>query len=224
MLSPVSRLPASMLLLLCACGASEVPLPTILSVTPTSLSTSECTDLQVELDGVLPLTLDYGTSSAEFPTSTQVGVGRERFSIQRMEDQGKRLFVSLPAGLPQGQQDVRLMLSDGQESVLREVLQVTPPLAITGFSIDYVLDQIRQEPFTIRVRALGPDTARFQGKVKLRANRGTIEPPESAPFVNGVLEQQVIMDDTGGNNVLIEVEDCVGHLSHSNEFRLDPRP
>jgi hypothetical protein len=51
-------------LFLGACGASETPLPSIESVEPSRLSTSECVALSVGLGGTLPLKLDYATRSA----------------------------------------------------------------------------------------------------------------------------------------------------------------
>ena len=211
-------------LLLCACGSSEPLLPSIVSVTPARLSTSECVLLEVELDGALPLKLDYGKDSVELITLTQVGIAGQSFSVQEMEDQGRRLLTELPAGLPVGKQDVRVTLQDGQQALLPGGVEVTPRLVLETFRIDPIMTQVRNQPFTVTIRATGQDAHLFQGRVRLRSNRGTLEPSWSKPFQAGLLEQVVMIDDTGGNNVLIEMTDCDHRMVNSNEFRLEARP
>jgi hypothetical protein len=44
----------------------------------------------------------------------------------------------------------------------------------------------------------------------------------SGPFERGVRIQEVAVDDTGGSNVAIIVEDYAGHSVTSNDFRLNP--
>ncbi|MDY7232884.1 hypothetical protein [Hyalangium rubrum] len=199
-------------------------MPSIASVTPQRISTSECVALAVELNGALPLKLDYAKDSVELLSLGALGIADRSFSILRMEDQGRRLLTEVPAGLPVGVQDVRVTLADGQQLVRPAAFEVTRPLVLEGFQIEYVLDQVRQVPFTLTIRVTGPDAKLFQSRVKLRSNRARIEPALSAPFVEGVLVQEVTMDDAAGNNVLIEVEDCTGRVVKSNEFRLDSRP
>jgi hypothetical protein len=210
-------------LLLWACGSSEPPVPSIVSVTPQRISTSECFLLTVELDGALPVKLDYGKDSAELTELLQVGVGERMVPVETVEEQGRRLVTHLFEGLPVAVHDVRVTLSDGQQLVRPGALEVTGPLMLDTFQIDPIGPQLRQEPFPVTIRATGPDAQRFQGRVLLRSNKGKLDPEWSNPFQQGVLTQDVSIDATGGN-VLIEMVDCARRTVLSNEFRLDPRP
>jgi hypothetical protein len=211
-------------LLLCACGSSKPPLPSVVSVTPERVSTSECIQLTVELDEALPIKLDYGRDSVELASLAQVQIAGQDYSVSQLENQGRRFSADVPAGLPVGKQAVRVVLQDGRQLLIEDALEVTPALTIETFRIDPVPNQVRQEPFTVTIRATGLDAHLFQGRVRLRSNRGTLEPAWSAPFQQGVLVQEVTIDDTGGNNVLIEMTDCAGRTVNSNEFRLESKP
>jgi hypothetical protein len=153
-----------------------------------------------------------------------VGIADRNLSVQKLEDQGRRLITELPAGLPVGKHEVRVTLQDGQQVLLPDGLEVTPRLVLETFRLDPIVTQIRNEPFTVTIRATGQDAHLFQGRVRLRSNRGTLEPSWSAPFQAGLLEQVVTIDDTGGNNVLIEMTDCDHRMVKSNEFRLEAKP
>ncbi len=223
---PVNRWTSVLALLLCACGSSETPLPpSIVSVTPQRVSMSECTLLTVALEGELPLKLDYGKGSVEVGTLAQVvEVSGRNAPVLGVEGQGRRIITDLQAGLPVGTHDVRVTLQDGRQALLPDGLEVTPPLALETFRIDPIIDQVREEPFTVTIRAVGPDAHRFQGRVLLRSNRGTLQPAWSQPFQQGVLTQEISIDAVGGNNVLIELTDCSGRMTNSNDFRLEPKP
>jgi len=220
---PVLRWTFVLALWLCACSSSEPPASAIVSISPQRISTSECVLLSVELDGALPVKLDYGRDSAQLVELVQLGIGGRELPVGSIENQGQRLVTHLFAGLPVGTHDVRVSLTDGQQLVLPGALEVTGPLALETFQIDPIGPQVRHEPFMVTIRAVGQDAQRFQGRVLLRSNKGKLEPEWSGPFVQGVLMQQVTIDATGGNNVLIEMVDCMGRTVSSNEFRLDSR-
>jgi hypothetical protein len=209
-------------LLLWACGSSEVPLPSIVAISPERMSTSENILLTIELDGPLPFKVDYGKSSAEVLTSALVGIANQELRVIRVEEAGRRVIAEVMPGLPVGPQDLRVVLEDGREAVLERGFEVTPPLDITDFRIDPIATQLRLRPFTIMIRAQGPDAALFRGRVKLSTSKGTITPSVSGPFNAGECLQEIIVDETGGANVAILVEDYAGHTGISNTFRLDP--
>jgi len=211
-------------LLLSACGSSELPVLSIASVTPQRISASECVRMTVQLDQALPVRLDYGNGSAKLVDVARVGIAGQDIPVLGIEEQGRRLVTDVSGRqLPQGRHDVSLTLKDGQQVVLPDALEVTAPLVLETFRFDPIVNQIRQEPFTVTIRATGEDAALFQGWVTLRSNRGDLRPTRSAPFQQGVLTQQVTIEDTGGNNVFILMTDCEGRTVNSNEFRLDSR-
>jgi hypothetical protein len=213
------------LLLLCACGSSEPPAASILSVAPQSISRSECALLSVELEGALPVKLDYGNDSAQMPALVKVAVGGRDVPVELVEQQGRRIAAHVFAGLPTGTHDVHVTLSDGQQLVLRDGIEVTGLLMLETFYIEPIPSQVREESFTVTIRAVGPDAQKFQGRVLLRSNKGKVEPEWSNPFQQGVLTQEVSVEASGGNNnLIIEMVDCEGRTVNSNEFRLAPKP
>jgi hypothetical protein len=220
---PVRRWLSVLALLLCACGSSEPPVPSIVSVSPAHFSRSECVLLSVELDGALPVKLDYGKDSAELARLAKLGIGEREVPVEAIEDQGRRLVAHLFEGLPVGKHNVRVTLEDGEQLVLPDAIEVTGALVLDTFQFDQIGPQLRETPFPITLRATGPDAQRFQGRVLLRSNKGKLEPEWSNNFLRGVLTQEVSIDLTGGN-VIIEMVDCDRRTVSSNEFRLDPKP
>jgi len=218
----VNRWMAVLSLALSACGSSEVPLPSVVSVAPPSMAANESILLAVNLDQAPPPKFDYGNSSAELPTSARVSIGEQEFDILQVEEQGKRLVVELPPGMPVGPQEFEVTFADGRKATFESGFEVKPPLNITGLSIDPITTQIRLRPFTIRIRVAGPDAELFQGRVKLSTSKGTISPAVSGPFSRGLRTQEVVLDDTGGSNVTITVEDYAGLSFTSGDFRLNP--
>jgi hypothetical protein len=222
MLAAVNRWMSVLSLVLCACGSSELPLPSVVSVAPPSMAANESILLTVDLDATPPPRFDYGSSTAELSTSAQVSIGGQDFQILQVTNQGKRLVVQLPPGLPVGPKDLQVKFADGREAVLTSGFEVTPALDITGLSIDFIQTQVRLRPFNIRIRVAGPDAELFKGRVKLRTNKGSISPTESGPFAQGLRTQEIVIDDTSSGNVTITAEDYAGHSAISNDFRLNP--
>ncbi len=208
---------------LCACGSSELPLPSVVSVDPPSMAANESILLTVNLDASPPPKFDYGRSSTELLTGARVAIGGQEFDILQVEEQGKRLFVELPPGLPVGPQEFLVEFADGRQAKFESGFEVRPPLDITGlFIYGPIPPQVRLRPFTIRIQMQGPDAELFQGRVKLSANKGNITPTVTGPFQRGQRTQEVIMDDTGGSNVTITAEDYADHSTTSEDFRLGP--
>jgi hypothetical protein len=220
----VNRWTSALALLLCACGSSEPPPPpAIVAVTPRSVSRSECFLLAVELNGVLPVKLNYGEDSVKVASLTEVGLADRSLPVLRLEDQGRRLVTEAYSGLPVGSHPVSVKLQDGQLLHAPEGLEVTPKLVLDSFQIDPIVNQVRDSTFKITLRAMGRDAHLFHGRVQLRSTRGLLAPAWSEPFQNGVIEQEVTIDAPGGNT-LIELTDCEGRMVTSNEFRLEPKP
>jgi hypothetical protein len=188
------------------------------------MSADETLLLTVQLDGALPLRLDYGENSAELLTLAHVDIANREFKVLRVEDKGQRFIAEILPGLPAGLQDVKVTLQDGRQVVLEQSFEVKPPLDITEVRIDPIATQIRQRPFNITIRMIGPDAELFRGRVKLAVTRGVITPQVSSPFGRGVHIQEVTVDDTSGLPVAIIVEDYVGRSATSNDFRLLPSP
>ncbi|MDC0706850.1 hypothetical protein POL68_00025 [Stigmatella sp. ncwal1] len=210
--------------LLWACsnsGTEGTPI-TLTSVTPATMSSSECIDVEVGLTGDPPFTLDYGTSTAQTVTVTQVSIGQQGFPVSSLRRTAGGFTLPLPSEMPEGKQDVRVLLSDKRELVLPGGFEVTAPLRINGFTIDYVLDQYPGEPFSLVIRAAGEDAVNFRGKGRLSAGGAVLQPEQSAAFDAGVLKQQVTLLGAPGT-VFIQMEDCTGLQTQSNDFRLLPR-
>lgn len=224
MMTPVSRWICAFALLLCACGSSEPQAAAIMSVTPQRVSRSECALLTVDLEGSLPVKLDYGKDSVELTGLVKVAVGGRDVPVELVQQQGRRVQAHLYAGLPVGMHDVNVTLTDHQDLVSAGGLEVVGPLVLETFQIDPIPTQNREQTFPVTIRAIGPDAQKFQGRVLLRSNKGKLEPEWSDPFQQGVLTQEVSIDVTGSNNLVIEMVDCEGRTVNSNVFRLAPSP
>ncbi|SES89513.1 hypothetical protein [Stigmatella erecta] len=219
---PGPRWALCLLPLLWACSNSEPGPPvTLTSVTPTTMSSSECVDVKVGLTGELPITLDYGTSTVTVDAASvrEVFVGPQRFLPSSLQWTEGGFTLPLPAAMPEGKHDVRVLLSDGSTLLLPASFEVTAPIQLTGFTIDYVLDHYPDEPFTVVIRALGVDAGRFRGKVQLSSSHALLHPTQGATFQDGVLRQEVTLTGEPGN-VFLQVMDCQGLQTQSNEFRL----
>lgn len=187
------------------------------------MAANESILLTVNLDASPPPKFDYGRSSAELLTSARVSIGGQEFEVLQVEEQGKRLIVELPPGLPVGPQELQVEFSDGRQAKFESGFEVKPALDITGlFIYGPIGPQVRLKPFSIRIQMQGPDAELFQGRVKLSANKGNITPTVTGPFQRGLRTQEVVMDDTGGSNVTITAEDYAGHSTTSGDFRLSP--
>ncbi len=210
---------------LAGCGSSEMPLPSIVSVEPSSLSANERVLLTVEIDGALPLFVDYGEELAGVLPLTHVLIADRKHAVLRMEDQGRRLIVEFLPGLPVGRHDVRVEFQDARQTVLEDGFEVTRALDITGFEIEPIGSQFSGKPFFITVRAVGPDAPLFQGRVKVYSNNGIVTPDMSNPFQSGLLTQEITVSNTDlARPVNIYVEDYAGHLNLSNEFQVSRSP
>ncbi|WP_224248244.1 hypothetical protein [Hyalangium gracile] len=207
-------------LLLCACGSSELPLPTLVSVEPASIPADSRFLLTLEFEGVLPVKVDYGSNGAELIATERVRIADKEFDVIQAQKSGRQLTVDVIPWLAVGAQDVKVQLQDGRQVVLEQGLQVNPPLNLTGFEIDPIGEQIRHRPFMVTIRALGPDAALFNGRVIVRSTQGNVDPKVSDAFKNGELKQRFTGDDSTESSMKLIVEDYAGHTGMSNEFIL----
>ncbi|MFY0525126.1 hypothetical protein ACN28I_18950 [Archangium gephyra] len=229
-------------LVLCACEPYASPPPNIVSIEPEEVVSGETAEISLKLDAPLPVKVDYGHGTATLLTPTLL-IGGQTVTILRVEQDGT-LQASVPGSLSAGQQDVRLEMGDGSESVSEQGLTVlpTPPvmtprsadggpadpeadpaggrdLLVTGVRIDPIPDQVRGVPFSITLRAEGPEAALFEGQVLLYANKGHVSPNLSNPFRQGVRQEQVVIDKQGGN-VVLTVRAGKTITAQSNPFKV----
>lgn len=222
MMRAVNRRSLALSLVLCACGSSEQPLPSIVSVTPASMASDERIFATVLLEGSFPFKVDYASDSASVTPLSKVTIADRELTILRTENKGTRLLTEIAPGLPIGKQELRVELTDGRQVVFADGFEVTPPLSITGLSIDFIQTQIRLRPFPLRVRVQGDDAELYRSMVKLKVSRGTITPDTCPSFSDGVCNQEVTLDDTSGADLMITAEDAAGHTGSSNFFQLRP--
>ncbi|MFP2956588.1 hypothetical protein ACLEPN_01835 [Myxococcus sp. 1LA] len=110
-------------LLLCACGTSTtLGPPEILSVRPNQVLVTEAASsrVQVSLDAVLPIRVDYGREEAH-ASPVHVWIGSEEAQVERAALDGT-LQVAMPPGLGVGSHDVRVVLADGREGMRPDAL------------------------------------------------------------------------------------------------------
>ena len=226
-------------LVLCACEPYASPLPNIVSIEPEEVVSGETATIALTLDAPLPVKVDYGHGTATLLTPTLL-IGGQEVTITHVEQDGT-LRASVPGSLSAGPQDVRLEMGDGSESISEQGLTVLPqppdiapwsedggpadpggegrPLLVTGIRIDPIPDQVSGVPFSVTLRAEGPEAALFEGQVQLTTNKMGIDPKLSRPFSKGVRQEQVRIDKQGGNVVLI-VRVGPSLIAQSNPFKV----
>jgi hypothetical protein len=215
------------LLLLCACGSTELPAPTLAGLAPVEMYQNEDTPLSVRLTAQLPVKVDYSQRSAELQKGLTLRIGGEEVAELAVKPglEASEVTGMVPAGrLPVGPQDVRLTLADGREAVLPQAFNVKPPLAVSGFAFDSIPDQRAGVPFTVTIRAQGGDAARFEGSLTLSSNRdaqnrAVVPPRRIGPFQRGEYRQQLTIEAQNGN-VTLEVTDAMGKTGRSNPFKV----
>lgn len=228
-------------LVLCACEPYASPSPNIVSIEPQEVLSGETVTLT--LDAPLPVKVDYGHGTATLLTPTLL-IGGQEVTLIRVEQDGT-LQARVPGSLPAGQQEVRLEMGDGSESISEQGLTVLPqppditprsvdggpadpnadpsevrPLLVTGVHIDPIPDQVRGVPFSITLRAEGPEAALFEGQVLLSTSKGRISPNLSHPFLKGVRHEQVVIDEKQGGHVVLTVRAGKTIVAQSNPFKV----
>jgi hypothetical protein len=222
-------------LLLCACEPAPLPDPSILSVKPERVAAGRPSSLSVQVNAVLPLTVDYQDRSVDPALlAMTLRLAGQEVDIPFIEPDGT-LIVPVPEGLPEGSYDVQLTLADGREAVREQAFSVVPApqlngpnpggpdgprSRITGFLIDPIQEQARNTAFQITVRAADPEANLFQDPVSLRASKGTVTVVTSASLADGVLLEGISLSHPG--SVYLLVEDTHGHMGLSNSFRVRP--
>jgi hypothetical protein len=203
---------------LCACGSS-VPPPLIQSVSPAQAPTNVPTAITVRLEPTFPMTFDYGKRTVALDTRVTLRLGDQVLMVDTVEPQ--QLTAVVPAGLPAGAQEVRVTLADGREGVLSQGFTVlgAPEAA---FTFDPIPEQLVGEPFTVTIRASGPDARRFEDTVRLESGKGRLLPRTSGRFNAGVRTEQLTLDQPGLN--WVTATDAAGNQGSSEPFHVRNKP
>jgi hypothetical protein len=234
-------------LLLWACEPASLPAPSIVSVEPGQIPAGFPSALSVKVSAVLPLAVDYETQAAD-PSQLAITVHLAGQAVDiPFTDREGSLIVPVPEGLAPGDYGIRVVLADGREAVRERAFSIVSVPTLTGEtdggvpedggstgegrggSWDGVLgfwfapieDQVRDRPFRITLRAVGPAAATFQGPVTIRATKGSVKSHAPASFVQGVRVEQISLSHPGGNVYLL-AEDDQGRKALSNSFRVRP--
>lgn len=201
------------------CG-STLPDPVIQMITPSQIDQGEAPPVRLEADAVLPFVADYGSETTSVEQAVQVRIGGLPVAHPSY-GAGGVITGFVPFGLLPATHDVSLTLADGRTTTLAGGFTVKPGQFPDAFELESIPDQKRGRPFTISIRAVGGAASNFKGVVELEASKGTITPTISDPFVAGVLDQQVTIEQPG-MGIVITVRDAAGHTGQSNPFRVQP--
>jgi hypothetical protein len=227
-------------LFVCACEPAVLPAPSILSVEPEKVAAGSPAVLSVRMSAVLPLMVDYQEQAVDpAGLAMTVTVGGDPADIAFVEQDGT-LLIRVPEGLAVGGHDVRVVLADGRQALLERAFSVVPaptttdnpqepdPLlengivkgGLTGFQIDPIGEQVRNTPFKITVRAVGPEAKAYGRAVTLRASKGQVMSVTQGAFVDGVRVDEITLSHPGRISLL--VEDSLGNRGLSNSFPVRP--
>ncbi|WP_309892835.1 hypothetical protein [Archangium sp.] len=226
-------------LLLSACGDGLSSPPHIVSIEPQEVMHGEAAKLAIKLDAPLPVKIDYGRKTATLLSPPTLRIGGQDVVIDGLNEEDGTLLATLPTGLSEGTQDVRLVLGDGHEAVGTEGLTVLPrpPLLeagnvdsgngaenpkplVTNVRIEPIADQVLGVPFDISLRAEGPEAARFEGRVQITTSKGRVSPNVSSPFVDGLGKERIVLDKPGNTVLTVRLGDTI--IVRSNAFKVSP--
>jgi hypothetical protein len=212
-------MPVAVCLMGAACSG-PLPDPVVRSVTPSTFDQGQVPLLVVEVEAQLPFHADHGERVLTVDDSLRVRVGGLQAFAASAAAPGV-WEVTAPFELGPGTHDLEVELADGRRGSLAEAVTVREVVLPDGFVIDPIGEQRRGVPFPITVRATGPAAPAFAGSVRLSTNRGGISPTLSAPFTEGVLTEQVTLNQVG-NDLVVIVEGPGGVTASSNAFRVTP--
>ncbi|MGA9526395.1 MAG: hypothetical protein WBV82_33395 [Myxococcaceae bacterium] len=201
------------------CGQS-LPQPVVRAVEPASFEEGQAPLLRVEIDAVLPFSVDYGEDTASVGSALTVSVGEQPLALTGPLADGAVTGVP-PFALSQGAHDVTVSLADGRRGTLVGGLKVVPGRFPEAFVFDTIPEQKRGQPFDITLRGEGGRAAEFSGVVRLSVSKGTISPEVTGAFVNGVRTERVSVE-APASEIVITVEDAAEHTGTSNMFRVRP--
>jgi hypothetical protein len=230
-----------------ACEPASLPAPSIVSVEPGQIPAGFPSALSVKVSAVLPLTVDYQSQAAD-PSQLGMTVHLAGQAVDiPFADRDGNLIVPVPEDLAPGDYGIRVALADGREAVRERAFSIVSLATLTrgndggvpedgggtggvlGESGDGVLgfwfvpieDQVRDRPFRITLRAVGPAAETFQAPLTIRASKGTVQSHAPASFVRGVRVEQISLSHPGVNVYLL-AEDAQGRKALSNSFRVRP--
>lgn len=209
----------AIVVLAAGCGG-PLPSPRIDSIVPGEITEGEVPQVVIGISAVMPFFVDYGRSEGSVDPGVQVKIGG-RSVIAPMLTADRTVVGTAPFGLPPGDHDVAITLSDGRAAISPASFQVRPGVFPDSFTIDPIAPQTRGTPFDITIRAAGPGALEFTGAVELTTDRGTVEPAVSGPFSGGVRVERVTVTAIA-QELVITVRDAQGHTGSSNAFRVTP--
>jgi hypothetical protein len=212
---------ASGLVLLGLSGCSDaLPPVSIASVTPTGMVASEPTAVNVQVDAQLAFQVDYGQGSLTADTGLEVFVGPLQLGTGNYPMNGLVQGV-LPTVIPPGTYNVSVKMGDGRTAVLANAFAVDAGTWPAAYVIDTIGDQRSGVAFSVILRAVGQDAARFHGNVLLGLlGDGSVDPTISGAFSSGVRVENVTVTGTGEFTLL--ASDVNGGNGQSAPFTVSP--
>jgi hypothetical protein len=208
----------------CGGGEGGPPDPTVISIDPSSMTSSDTARATITVEAVLPFTVDYGTGEVTVFRSLLTSVGSVVVGGGNYEN-GGMLSAFIPSRLQPGRHDVAVTLSDGRVGILPEAFTVTPGAwPVGGFTIDTIPDpQAAGEPFVLTIRAQGAFSATFHGTVDYFVKDYSTYPVIAGPFTNGVWTQNVVLSSRtrGNESTHVTVTDLMGRIAVSNNFKVE---
>ncbi|MEW5737942.1 MAG: hypothetical protein AB1938_03395 [Myxococcota bacterium] len=228
------RLRSSMLLgaLLLGCG-SGAPAPRVTSISPAQGGEGQAVDVVVTGEGFLAAIVTDFRSRARSSVDGTVSVSllSEAGDATPLEEvvlvDVHTVRARVPATLPRGLYDVRVVDARGAEATLPGGYSVvTPAESVASFTVEPIASQSPGVPFAVRLLAVdanGMLVESFDGAVTLSDDTGTLTPAMPGAFVRGRLLAFVTVTTLATGNVL-RAADALGHTGASLPFDVVPGP
>jgi hypothetical protein len=218
------RAPALAALAACGlvgCGPGNLPLPRILSVEPSTMTSSSSVQALITVEAVLPFDADYNKGDITVDRLLAASVGNVPVGSGLYQPDGL-LDARIPSKLLPGPHEVTVRLQDGRTGVLDGGFTVTPGLwPSSGFAVAPIATtQHVGAAFALTITAQGTGAATFNGTVDyVIPNVGQFT---TSPFDGGTRQESVTIGQVSMGMIHITVVDLLGRITTSNDFIVTP--
>jgi len=209
---------------LAACGPSVPPVPRVLSIDPSTMTSSSVANVTISVDAVLPFTVNYGTRDVTVNDLAFIRVGDVSVGSSHCDADG-RLQARVPSKLQTGAHNVTVTLAgDNREGVLENAFNVTAGAwPMNGFAIAPI-DPVQHVDvaFLLTITAQGNGAGAFNGTVDYTISNVSTRPVTTGPFTNGVYQESLVIHSNSMGPIHITAVDLLGRIATSNDFTVIP--